>query len=192
MDLLTNELQEIQRILYIINAFEEGNDEYLEEVEEIIEGISSFVPTSQSVYKTLIKRYWEFKKKTVICSIKHSYASILINNTYKKYDEMMRNELLLMNYASDVLERYFNECSKVENYPDLVAAFLLTIKFMELKENFDAYGNEIAKLVDCVTSDYNYCINNYILERADEKRNEINILVNTLEEGIKLVRGKHV
>lgn len=169
-------LIKIQQILYYIEEYEQGNDEYYEAILEIVKAIKGY-------YNTAKRKYTRVK---VILAV--SKLATHITNSYLKddrvYQRLIENCYVDLEYyleSSKKLEEYAKYCSKVGQYPDLEAAYILTIKLSLILENIMSYLKEIRLMEKSSTGLFVYYPSDNLEEKADANRNEVDALVKVLE-----------
>lgn len=169
-------LIKIQQILYYIEEYENGNDEYYDAIIEIIKAIKSY-------YSTAKRKYTRTK---LILSV--SKLATHVTNSYLKnervYQRLIDNCYADLEYyleSSKKLEEYANACSKTNEYPDLEAAYILTIKLSLILENIMVYLKEIRLMEKASTGLFVYYPSDTLETKAEANREEVSALVKVLE-----------
>lgn len=174
MDLDT--LGQIQQILYYIEEYENGNDGYYDAIIEIIKAIKAYQKTAKKNYK----------RTKIVLSV--SKLATLVTNSYLKdervYQQMMDNCYSDLEYyleSSKKLEEYVKICSKTQEFPDLEAAYILTIKLSLILENIMDYTKEIRLMEKASTGLFTYYPSDNLETKAEANRRDVELLVKTLE-----------
>lgn len=172
----TDIINKIQQILYYIEEYEKGNDEYYDAILEIINAIKDYHNTAKKNYK---------RTKLVLAVSK---IATTVTNSYLKdervYQRLMENCYADLEYylsASKKLEEYVQACLKTNEFPDLEAAYILTIKLSLILENIMAYTKEIRLMEKASTGLFVYYPSDNLEPKAEANREEVDILVKTLE-----------
>ena len=172
----SNIINQIQKILYYIEEYEQGNEEYYDAIVEIVKAIKS--------YHTTAKR--NYKRTKIILAV--SKVATHVTSSYLKdervYQKLINNCYTDLEYylsASKKLDDYVNICLKTNEFPDLEAAYILTIKLSLILENIMAYMKEIRSMEKASTSLFVYYPSDNLENKAKANRQEVDILVKTLE-----------
>lgn len=179
--------KEIQKILYVIEEFENGNDEYLEDVIEVVNSIKDYTHRTKSFYLKYKFILLVSKFVTLIYAF-----NLLSDNSYQHLDEYCHADLDYYMEASKHLSKYIKICSRNENYPDLEAAYLLTIKLSNILSNISLYLNEIRSLERSNNSMYRFISNKDFKYIREKSNGEVESLVKVLDMKIDEARCKHV
>lgn len=169
-------INKIQQILYYIEEYEKGNDEYYDAIIEIIKAIKDYHNTAKRNYKRT-KFILAFSK--IATNVTNSYLKDervyqrLMDNCYKDLDYYFE--------ASKKLENYVKLCSKTNEFPDLEAAYILTIKLSLILENIMAYTKEIRLMEKSSMGLFVYHPSDNLETKAEANRQEVDLLVKTLE-----------
>lgn len=172
----TDILIKIQQILYYIEEYENGNDEYYDAILEIVKAIKGYYGVAKRKY-TRTKLILAISKLTT--HITNSYLKderiyqTLIDNCYSDLEYYLE--------SSKKLEKYTEVCSKKNEYPDLEAAYILTIKLSLILENIMAYLKEIRLIEKSSTGLFVYYPSDNLETKAEENRKEVDTLVKVLE-----------
>ncbi len=136
--LTEEEKQAMDSVIDAIRKYEAGDTSYEQDMLDVISGIWNYVKYSKIIkrrYRWIITFY-----KTISKILKSNEESIL--EDYKSIDEYYSF------YCSsvDTLKQYLEIGFKTDEYPDLEAAYLLTIYLSNLEHNMNDYLNEISSI----------------------------------------------
>lgn len=173
MDLET--LQQIQQILYYIEEYEKGNEEYYDAIIEIVRAIKNYNTTAKKNYK----------RTKIILAI--SKIATLVTNpnlkderVYQRIVENSYNDLKYYLESSNKLEKYINICLKTNEFPDLEAAYILTIKLSLILDNIMAYIHEMRLMEKSSTGLFIYYPSDTLESQAEANRHDVDTLVKAL------------
>lgn len=169
-------LIKIQQILYYIQEYENGNDEYYDAIIEIIKAIKSYHHTAKRKY-TRTKLILAFSKLATY--VTNSYLKN--ERVYQRLIDNCYSDLEYYLESSKKLEEYTKACSKAKEYPDLEAAYILTIKLSLILENIMAYLKEIRLMEKASTGLFVYYPSDTLETKAEANREEVSALVKVLE-----------
>lgn len=83
--------------------------------------------------------------------------------------------------SSKKLEEYVKICSKTQEFPDLEAAYILTIKLSLILENIMDYTKEIRLMEKASTGLFTYYPSDNLETKVEANRRDVELLVKTLE-----------
>lgn len=169
--------QEIQKIIFYIEEFENGNDEYYYDMLEIIKALESYVRHAKCFYLKGKLIYIYSKIITFITA-----NSILTDDFYNKLDNESKENLRLYIDSVNTLNNYNKICKKTGDYGNLDAAYLLTIKLSQVLANFFGYLSEIRTLENSTNSMFAYIPGTRKYENYNNTNEEVKILVKAIKE----------
>lgn len=181
-DLNDLEIQkEIQKILYYIEEFENGNDDYLEEMYVIIEALKDYTKYGKKSYMKAKFILLISKLTTFITD-----SNIMETDYYKELVGYCNEDIEFYLDSVNKLKEYNRLCKRTGDYPDLEAAYILTIKLSNILENFYAYIHEIRMIEKANSGMFSY----YPSGRIREKGLATNEEVSTLTKALSLANEK--
>lgn len=152
---------EINGVLKNINDFNNGNDELVYEVEEVVKGIKQYTNVATSNYL-----------KLNFLVIKLDISMRIIDNQISKCEEYQR----LLQYCKDdlafyfevvkILKRYIKKCQQTGDVDNLDSAYLITTYLTDILTNVTDYFNEISKVTGHLVGQFYYGGDQNIREKA--------------------------
>lgn len=177
MEQFNNIEDEINRILKDIKDFNNGNDELVEEVEQVVKGIRHY--TNVTTFNYLKFRLLELYLDVSMC---------LVNNQIRKSEEYQilhqycKNDLAFYWEMAKKLKKYIRKCQRTGDVDNLDSAYLITIYLSFVLNNISGYFNEISKVTGHLVGQYYYGGKQDIREKANMDIEEIKKLMKNLEE----------
>lgn len=172
-ELLTEEEKEAYAlVINTIKSFEAGDESLEDDILCVIEGIYKFLHFSKKIeirYKAIITFY-----KTISRVMFGDDA--LLQDAYKSVDE----NYSFYTSARRVLKRYMDVGEKTDNYPDLEAAYTLTIYLTLLEYNMNDYLNEVSLYESSLKGHYNYFGKPYLKDHCEERKEIVKKLVDSI------------
>lgn len=174
-DLLGEEEREqVNLVLECIKAFEDGDDDYYDAIITIIKGIKNFCwKTNYIVAKE--KLIIAYSKLTTKIIVRKSY---ILNNLHSVCDAYLE----YYKECTDLLTEYLSVGAKTGDYPDLEAAYLLTIHLSGIQENINDYLGEIRNIIRSYICGYEYYRNTAIPKRCEKRKETVVALVNSIKK----------
>lgn len=160
--------QELQKILFYIEEYNKGNDEYDEELLTLL-----------AVYKHDMK---SAKKYFLIFSLLIFYLdkSIMLTRNELRQDSdyqsligYCREDIKYYLEVSKTLRKYIEECIKTDNYEAVDVVFLLTVKMGYVLSNITEYFSCIKNMEHYANTFIQYQIPSTIREDGTHNRDEI-------------------
>lgn len=163
-ELLTEEEKlNVKEILDCIKKFENGDDSYYNDIITIIKGIKHFNIHAKSIYLKFSFIVYCTKIKSNMLDAMFSKEEI---NEKTALFQACYEDLENYNNANKKLTKYLALGHKTGNYPDLEAAYLLTIYLSNYLYNIQDYLKEI-KLSDKYTTEFlTYVPNQKVLKNC--------------------------
>lgn len=167
-DVLTKEEQEeVARKIDVIRAYEAGDESLVDDVIDIIIEIDDYISYAKKEVKTY-KRYLFYYKAAFFFTSNGDIDE-------KKLLESANSTLSLYFECLEILKRYLKTGNKTDNFPDLEAAYLLTIYLSALLLNVADYFEEINTRKSAISFGYSYA-NDYLEDKCEERRNMVRTL----------------
>ena len=159
-----NEKELVAVVLDAINAFENGDDSRYDDIIDIIKGIKN--STRQMNYNLFIER--------IIISLSKRVSKLygITPETEKMYSQC-DNYLDYYQECINILSEYLEVGKKTGNYPDLQAAYLLTLYVTFIIENITDYLDEIKQIEKSSLSSYSYSGNPNIDKTCEERKEKV-------------------
>lgn len=171
--LLTKEEQDaVSLIIDTIRKFEAGDESLEDDIIDIIRGILKFSKYSKRIklqYKIIILFYHTISKINHFSDsvIEDSYSSVV--NYYTLYCS-----------SCEVLKKYLSVGFKTDEFPDLEAAYLLTIYLTNLEYNINDYLKEISSYEDSIAGGYSYYGHPKLKDKCEERAEVVKKLVSAI------------
>ncbi|MCH5167653.1 MAG: hypothetical protein J1F35_07190 [Erysipelotrichales bacterium] len=174
MDFLTEEQQQnVQEVIISIKAFEEGNLDFYDDMILIIEQIKN--------YKNKMRFYTTFYKLLLNYSRFKYKLQGLVNNDLEELYSSCISDLSFFKECEKIIGKYLSIGEKSGNYPDLEAAYLLTIHLSGLLHCFNDYLDEINTLAKNQVLEFGYTGDSKALKRREERMTTIATLANAIK-----------
>lgn len=164
--------KDAELVLSTIRKYEEGDLSLEDDVVDIIGGLWDYTKYSKKVrlqYKFIIMLYKSISlfKNINESIIKEAYASV--DSYYELYVS-----------SSEELKRYLNNGFKTGDFPDLEAAYLLTIYLSSIITNINDYLSEINSMEKSIYGGYNYFGNKNITLSCEQREEKVKKLVDSI------------
>lgn len=169
-------LEKFQQILFYIDEYEKGNEEYYDAIIEIINAIKDYKKTAK-------KNYVRTKAILAVSKMATRVAAANLQDE-RIYQQMMNNCYDDIEYyyeCSKKLEEYVNICLKTKEFPDLQAAYILTVKLSLILDNVMGYLKEIRMMEKSSTGLFTYYPSDNVEKKAEDNRRDVAMLVRVLE-----------
>lgn len=166
-EVLTKEQQEeVARKIECIRAYEAGDETLVDAVIDIIIEIDDYTHYAKKEVR-VHKRYLFYYKA----------AAFFMPGNFdeKKLLQSVDSTLALYFECIDILKKYIKVGNATDNFPDLEAAYLLTIYLSALLLNVADYFEEINTMKNAEAFGYAYS-NNYLEQKCEERRSMVKTL----------------
>ena len=167
-----DEKELVKIVLNAINDFENGDDSRYDDILYIIKGINN---SKKKMNHTL------FVEK-IIVSLSKTLSNLygLTDKTAKMYSTC-NAYLEYYQECINTLSKYLEVGKKTGDYPDLQAAYLLTLYLTFIIENINDYLDEIKQIEKSSLSSYSYSGNPNIDKKCEERKEKVAALVNSIK-----------
>ena len=169
-----DERKQVEFILECIKAFEDGDDDYYDAIITIIKGIKHFYHKTNYIVakEKLVIAYSRLATKIII------RKSDILNNLHSGCDDYLD----YYKECANVLSEYLRVGAKTGDYPDLEAAYLLTIHLSGIQDNINDYLREIRNIIKSYICGYEYYHNPATPKKCEERKEMVATLVNSIKK----------
>lgn len=177
---LNNIEDSINSILFQINAFNNGEDEYVEAVEEVMIAVKTYTKTAKV-------SYFKFRLLELYLDLSLLFVNNAIrkNEQYQELHGYYQSDLDFYLESVNKLKRYINKCEKTGDVDHLDSAYLLTIYLSNILSNLSDYMKEISNITGKLANRFDYFGSpSKVRERTSLDIEEIKKLMKNIEEEI--------
>lgn len=170
-----NVINELQKILWYIEEYNNGNNDYLSEMIDISHGIKKNIKSSRKNYVifSLLNLYLDM-------GIKITSQELYEETEYQNLIQYCKDDIKYYLDVSKMLKAYINKCLKTDSYEHLDTAYILTIKNSYILKSISDYFAHIRSIQRYAMSGIQYQFPNDI-----RKEGELNI--EEIEESLMIL-----